>query len=39
MHHRILNLPELLKNKSHFFFGARSTGKTTLIEKHCPMRG
>lgn len=29
---RILNLPILLKKKSHFLFGPRSTGKTTLYE-------
>lgn len=28
---RILRLPELLKKKSFFLFGPRSTGKTTLI--------
>lgn len=28
---RLLNLTELLKQKSHFLFGARSTGKSTLI--------
>lgn len=30
---RILNLNSLLRRKSHFLFGARSTGKTTLIEE------
>ena len=29
---RLLNLNRLLKMKSHFLFGARSTGKTTLIQ-------
>ncbi len=33
MHYkRSLQLPHLLKMKSHFLFGPRSTGKTTLIE-------
>ncbi len=32
MYKRILNLSDLLKKKSHFLFGARSTGKSTLIE-------
>jgi predicted AAA+ superfamily ATPase len=36
MHKRHLNLPELLKKKSHFLFGARSTGKTTLIQQALP---
>ncbi len=30
---RILELPELLKKKSHFLFGPRATGKTTLIHQ------
>ncbi len=30
---RILNLPHLLKQKSFFLFGPRSTGKTTLIKE------
>ena len=30
---RKLNLPELIKKKSFFLFGPRSTGKTTLIEQ------
>lgn len=30
---RILSLPELLKQKSFFLFGARSTGKSDLIKK------
>jgi uncharacterized protein len=29
---RILNLPNILGNKSHFLFGPRSTGKSTLIQ-------
>ncbi len=29
---RSLNLPKLLNQKSHFLFGARSTGKSTLIK-------
>ncbi len=33
---RLLNLPELLKKKSFFLFGPRSTGKTTLIETQLP---
>jgi len=33
---RILNLSELLRQKSCFLFGARATGKTTLIEKQLP---
>lgn len=32
MYSRVLNLNDLLKKKSHFLFGARSTGKSTLIE-------
>jgi predicted AAA+ superfamily ATPase len=28
---RTLNLPELLKKKSHFLFGARSSGKSSLV--------
>ena len=32
MHKRLLDLPSLLKKKSFFLFGPRSTGKTTLIE-------
>jgi hypothetical protein len=31
MYSRLLNLPELLKKKSFFFFGPRATGKSTLI--------
>lgn len=30
---RLLNLPELLQKKSHFLFGPRATGKTTLIRE------
>lgn len=32
MHKRFLKLPHLLEKKSHFLFGAKATGKTTLIE-------
>ncbi len=33
---RSLNLPELLNKKSHFLFGARATGKSTLIGYSLP---
>lgn len=33
---RTLQLPELLRQKSHLFLGPRSTGKTTLIEQQLP---
>ncbi len=33
---RTLDLPALLKKKSFFLFGPRSTGKTTLIETQLP---
>ena len=33
---RYLNLLELLDKKSHFLFGARATGKSTLIELCLP---
>jgi predicted AAA+ superfamily ATPase len=33
---RTLNLPQLLENKSFFFFGPRATGKTTLIREQLP---
>ena len=36
MHKRCLNLPELLEKKSFFLFGARATGKTTLIQTSLP---
>lgn len=36
MYSRILNLPELLSKKSHFLFGPRATGKTTLIQQTLP---
>ena len=36
MYKRILNLPPLLKKKSFFLLGPRSTGKTTLISHHFP---
>ncbi|MEW5807453.1 MAG: AAA family ATPase [Acidobacteriota bacterium] len=29
---RILNLPDLIEKKSHFLFGPRQTGKTSLIQ-------
>ena len=32
MYKRILSLPNLLEMKSHFLFGARATGKSTLIK-------
>ncbi|MBC6415068.1 MAG: ATP-binding protein [Bdellovibrionales bacterium] len=34
LYNRKLNLNSLLKNKSFFLFGARSTGKTTLIQQN-----
>jgi predicted AAA+ superfamily ATPase len=34
---RVLNLPSLLQKKSHFLFGPRQTGKTSLV-RHC-LRG
>lgn len=33
---RELNLPDLLRQKSFFLFGPRSTGKTTLIRRQFP---
>lgn len=33
MHSRLLNLAELLSKRSHFLFGPRATGKTTLVEQ------
>ncbi len=33
---RVLNLPALLARKSHFLFGPRQTGKTTLIRHALP---
>lgn len=36
MYHRILNLPLLLQKRSHFLFGPRGTGKSTLIEQTLP---
>ncbi len=36
MYKRTLNLPELLDKKSFFLFGARATGKTTLIQTSLP---
>ncbi|RIL11991.1 MAG: ATPase [Proteobacteria bacterium] len=32
MYPRLLDLPSLLKEKSHFLFGPRATGKSTLIQ-------
>ena len=36
MYKRSLNLPDLLDKKSFFLFGARATGKTTLIQSSLP---
>ena len=36
MYSRLLNLPKLLEKRSHFLFGARATGKSTLIEQTLP---
>lgn len=36
MYSRALQLAEILQKKSHFLFGARSTGKSTLIEMQLP---
>ena len=36
MHQRIIKLPELLKKRSHFLFGPRATGKSTLIRSSLP---
>ena len=33
---RYLQLPKLLKRKSHFLFGPRATGKSTLIVQQLP---
>jgi uncharacterized protein len=33
MNKRLLNIDDLLNKKSHFLFGARGTGKTTLIKE------
>ena len=37
MEWRRLNLAQLVKNKSFFLFGPRSTGKSTLIQEQLPM--
>jgi predicted AAA+ superfamily ATPase len=36
MYQRILNLPKLLEKRSHFLFGPRATGKSTLIRSTLP---
>lgn len=36
MYGRELNLPKLLEKRSHFLFGARATGKSTLIQQTLP---
>jgi predicted AAA+ superfamily ATPase len=36
MYQRAVNLPQLLQKKSHFLFGARATGKSTLIAQNLP---
>lgn len=36
MYRRVLDLPRLLERKSHFVFGPRASGKTTLIERSLP---
>ena len=36
MYRRRLELGALLKSKSHFLFGPRATGKTTLIQQNLP---
>lgn len=33
---RLLNLPPLLENRSHFLFGPRQTGKSTLLRAQFP---
>ncbi len=35
-HTRLLNLNVLLEKRSHFLFGPRATGKSTLIKTHLP---
>jgi predicted AAA+ superfamily ATPase len=37
MYSRILNLPALLKKRSHFLLGPRGVGKSTLITQTLPM--
>jgi predicted AAA+ superfamily ATPase len=36
MYRRVLDLPKLLEKKSHFLFGPRATGKTTLVHHALP---
>lgn len=36
VYRRLLDLPSLVSKKSHFLFGPRATGKTTLIEQTLP---
>jgi predicted AAA+ superfamily ATPase len=36
MHKRAINLPKLLEKRSHFLFGPRATGKSTLIRSTLP---
>ena len=35
---RRLSLPDLLKRRSHFLFGPRATGKSTLVRQQLPKR-
>ena len=36
MYQRVINLPSLLEKRSHFLFGPRATGKSTLIRASLP---
>jgi predicted AAA+ superfamily ATPase len=36
MYQRILNIPDLLRKRSHFLFGPRATGKSTLVGTSMP---